>query len=222
MAALDDDNLVWWGLGIFGLYVLWTALRDAAATESTTYDLDTAPAKPGANDATIPFVPAPPDEGIPDAILNAAIPQDLSPEGEAFIKKQEGLTLTPKPDAGGGRVIGYGHYLAPGDGWKGSITQAQAEAVFQDDASHAIDLVHKAITVPLAQNQFDALVDLGFNIPAALGPSSSVVTALNAGDYKKAAANIQLWNKSDGRVNLVLVKRRRAESQAFNTTGGTS
>lgn len=221
MAARQAEDLIWWGLGIFGLYVLWEAFHDAAATELTTYDLETVPAKPGTKSDSIPFAPAAPNVGVSDAILNAIVPQDLSPAGEAFIKKQEGLTLTPKPDFGGGRVIGWGHYIAPGDTWDGSITKDQADEIFdQDDKPHAVGLVQAAVKVPLSQNQFDALVDLAFNVPAALGPKSSVVTALNAGDYKKAAANILLYNKADGRTSLVLTKRRKAEAQSFNTTTG--
>ena len=222
MAGLDDDeDLIFWILLAGGIFVLWNAFRDAAATESTG---ELMPATPGTgrsappargSPAPLPLPPNAPDDTVGGAILDAVIPQTLSPQGEAFLKQNEGLVLTPKPDASG-REIGYGHFIKPGDTWQGSITQTQADELFDYDVGQAEALVRNNVTAQLSQNQFDALVDLAYNIPAALGPRSNVVLALNAGDYTKAAANMLIWNKVQGNASLSLSKRRKAEQKLFN------
>jgi lysozyme len=221
-----------------GLWILWRTLEEANATEaagalapnSQPYALPAQGAPAASTDAQaeaplpqgegLPFPAQAPPQNLSSDILNAVIPQQLSPAGEAFIKKQEGLTLSPKPEPNGGRFIGYGHYIAPGDTWGGTITQEQAEELFQHDAGDAEDLVRTNVKVALSQNQFDALTDLAFNIPAAFAPTTGLMVALNTGNYQKAAAEILRWNKEHRAGQVVastgLTKRRQAEQQLFN------
>jgi lysozyme len=168
----------------------------------------------------LPFPAQAPPQNLSSDVLNAIIPRQISPAGAAFIKKQEGSTLTPKPEPNGGRYIGHGHYIAPGDTWDGTITEEQQEELFQHDTADAEDLVNANVKVPLSQNQFDALTDLAFNVPAAFAPSTGLMTALNTGNYQKAAAEILRWNKEHRAGQVVtstgLTKRRQADQQLFN------
>lgn len=232
--AQDGQGEDWllWGAIAGGIWLLWTVWRDQQATEAAQDDRAlpgspapqtgqaTAPAPD--DDVSLPFQGAPPDVGVAGDFLNAVIPQRLSPAGAAFIKQQEGWTPVPMPDAGG-HVIGWGHTIQPGERFPQPITpQGQGQQLFDHDAMMAMTLVNRVVKVPLSQNQFDALVDLAFNVPVALGPHSSILRALNAGDYAGAATNFALYNKSQGRVNSDLTKRRAAEARRFSVTGGTS
>ena len=225
------EDWLLWGSIAGGIWLLWTVWREQQATEAATTDrrLPAPQARqqlpqavtPPDSAVSLPFQPAPPPQGFAGDVLNAIIPQRLSPAGEAFIKQQEGWTPVSMPDAGGD-AIGWGHTIRPGESFPRPITQAQGQVLFDQDAGDAMALVNRVVKVPLSQNQYDALVDLAFNVPVALGPQSSVLRALNAGDYNGAAANILLYNKSQGRISSDLQQRRAAEKRRFTMTGGTS
>jgi len=228
--AIDWEGWFTWAAIGAGLYILWRAWQDQAASEASAFDYMPAPGTPlpepsqprGAQGTTqapapgLPFMPAPPAESLGSELLNVVVPQTTSPAGQAFIKNQEGWTAIPKSDAGGFE-IGWGHRIKPGENFPRPITQAGIGSdLFDADLSAVETMIQENVTAPINQNQFDALADLGYNVQVALSPNSSVVKALNAGNYAGAAANIALYNKSQGRVNPVLVKRRQAEQSLFN------
>jgi lysozyme len=100
-----------------------------------------------------------------------------------------------------------------------TITQAQADAVFEADLAPFEAAVNKAVTRPMTQNQFDACVSLAFNIGAAGFATSTVVRKLNAGDTAGAADAFRLWNKAGGQILQGLVNRREAERAQFLAAG---
>lgn len=71
------------------------------------------------------------------------------------------------------------------------------------------------VTVALNQNQFDALVSLTYNIGTGAFASSTLLKKLNAGDYKGAAAQFDVWNKAGGKRMQGLVNRRSTERKLF-------
>ena len=117
-------------------------------------------------------------------------------------------------------TIGYGHTgIKHNDGTVRAgrtITKRQAEQLLTDDlnAKYAPD-VERFITVPLNQDQFDALVSFHFNT-GALG-RSTLRRKLNQGDFKGAAAEFARWTRGGGRVLSGLVRRRRAERRLFES-----
>ncbi len=54
------------------------------------------------------------------------------------------------------------------------------------------------VAVPLTQNQFDALVSLIYNIGEGNFASSTLLKMLNAGNYRGAADQFLVWDKSKG------------------------
>lgn len=112
-------------------------------------------------------------------------------------------------------TIGYGHThgVKMGD----TCTMAQAQAFLQQDVANTVAVINGHVTVPLTQNQFDALVSLVFNIGAGNFQSSTLLRKLNAGDYAGAAGQFAAWNKQAGRVLPGLVIRRGKEATLFNT-----
>ena len=73
--------------------------------------------------------------------------------------------------------------------------------------------IKRCVTVPLAQNEYDAYVQLSYNIGAGAFCGSTLVRKLNAGDYMGACQEILRWNKFKGRELRGLTNRRQAEYQ---------
>lgn len=138
----------------------------------------------------------------------------LSQAGIDAIKAREGFSATPYPDHKG-YSIGYGHLMGVFDR-RESITKEEAELLLLSDVSWAEDAVNAAITAPLTQAQFDALVSLAFNIGARAFKGSTLVKRINAGDAG-AVSEFARWNMASGQVHPGLVARRAAEAEQFRS-----
>jgi len=159
-----------------------------------------------------------------------AIPQSCT----ELVKQAEGLRFTAYPDHATGAApwtIGYGHTgpeVRPGL----VITQARAEALLAQDLAEAAAIVDRAVTAPLTDAQFGALVSFVFNVGAGrkakgkdpgkdgfvtlkTGKPSTLLVKLNAGDHAGAAAEFGKWTRGAGKVMGGLVKRRAAEAALF-------
>jgi GH24 family phage-related lysozyme (muramidase) len=137
----------------------------------------------------------------------------ISPAGVDFIKKQENCVLHLYDDAGH-QAIGWGHDITPSDPDYGAgITQAQADDILVKDLATVEDEVN-SYDLPLSQNQYDALVDFAFNC--------------GGGNLKKLLSHgldqvpqfLPQFCHSQGVVAEVLVKRRAAELNLWNTPDG--
>ncbi len=116
----------------------------------------------------------------------ACPPYHLSKKGLNFIIRHE--TYGRKPalkmylDSAGNPTIGYGHKVEPGEHFSNGATMAQALDLLKEDVQQAVDEVNASLNVPLAQNQFDALVDLAYNEgPRSVQQGHEMMLALNAG-----------------------------------------
>ena len=160
-------------------------------------------------------------------------PKTISDNGIHFIANFEGLRLKPYNDPVH-CTVGIGHLISK-YGCKDpraakavarflpSITQAQAYTLFRNDLQDSISCVNRAVTLPLTQGQFDALVSFAFN--SGCTPTRKVATLINAGDLAGAAKEISEYVKGDvwvgpkGHRHKVkrtlqgLVKRRLGETQ---------
>jgi GH24 family phage-related lysozyme (muramidase) len=85
-----------------------------------------------------------------------------SQAGLDFIAKNEGLTLTIKPDVGH-QMIGYGHDLLPGESYPNGITALQAWIILEDDVAKW-DKAIASYNLTLTQNQHDVLADFTHNL----------------------------------------------------------
>lgn len=139
--------------------------------------------------------------------------QSLSDAGFAQLEQFEGFSATPYPDHKG-QSIGYGHLIKPGEGLT-YVTQDQAVELLAQDVADAERTVRNAVTVPLTQNQFDALVSFTYNVGSGAFRGSTLLRLLNAGDYQGAAAQFPRWVNASGQVNASLVQRRQIEQQLF-------
>jgi len=86
----------------------------------------------------------------------------LSENGVWFIKTNEGFK--PKVYNDNGKpAIGYGHDLQEGESFPDGITEPQAETVLLKDAALLYPVIARFLP-QATQNQFDALVDFGYNL----------------------------------------------------------
>ncbi len=138
-----------------------------------------------------------------------------SGKGLALTEGCEGCRLTAYQDQVGVWTIGYGHTgsdVKPGL----TITQEQAQDLLAHDVLGAAACVNRMVTVPLNQNEFDALVDFVFNLGAGAFGKSTLLTDLNAGKLEAAAAQFDLWDRAGGAEVAGLLRRRQQETALFN------
>jgi lysozyme len=144
--------------------------------------------------------------------------QVTSPDGRKAIAQREGNKLTAYKDSIGIWTIGVGHTAAAGNPAPRAgmtITAAESDEILSRDLRLFEKAVRDAVTVPLAQHEFDALVSLAFNIGAGAFAKSTLVKKLNAGDRAGAANAFLSWNKAGGKVLKGLATRRAAERLQF-------
>lgn len=143
----------------------------------------------------------------------------VSATGLNFLMSAEGVRTTAYQDEAGVWTICYGHTKGV---YKGMVsTKAQCEALLKADLQFAEYAVNSLVTVPLTQNQFDALVSFVYNVGATKFRTSTLLVKLNKGDYAGAAAQIPRWSMlRDVKTNQLrqsngLLKRRLAEQALF-------
>jgi lysozyme len=151
-----------------------------------------------------------------------------SDAGLGIIKAFESCKLTayPDPKTGGAPwTVGWG---ATGPGiTTGTVwTQEQADARLLADVEERESLVDMAVTVPMTQGQFDAMVSIIFNVGAGSkwkdgiirlrnGQPSTLLRLLNAGDYAGCADQFMRWVSPGSNVENGLRRRRTAERARF-------
>lgn len=138
--------------------------------------------------------------------------------GIKLIKEFEGLRLKAYPDPGTGGApwtIGYGSTFGVTKGM--TITAEQAETMLRRDLKKFEGIVTMAVTVPLNENQFAALVSFAYNCGPKNLLDSTLLKRVNAGRFKDAADEFSKWNKAAGRVMPGLTRRRDAERALFLT-----
>lgn len=140
-----------------------------------------------------------------------------------LVEPSEGLRLVAYRDSVGVLTIGYGHTSRAGappvtPGMK--ISEAEADAILSRDLAifeRGVAALLAKAKQPVMQQEFDALVDLAFNIGLRAFTGSSLLKAYLAGEKMLAATKFLDWNKAGGRVLTGLTNRRRRERAWFLT-----
>lgn len=141
---------------------------------------------------------------------NAIAALALSASALVGIALHEGYTdkaVTPVP--GDVPTIGFG--TTEGVKMGDKITPPIALARALTDVQKYEGALHKCVHVPLHQWEYDAYVDLAYNIGTGAFCGSSLVVKLNAQDYAGACLEILKWDKFRGQPLPGLTKRRQAE-----------
>ena len=130
----------------------------------------------------------------------------------SFITKEEGSRNKAYKDSKGLWTIGVGHLIKADEQHliTATLSDQEVEDLLKKDLKWCSEAVETSVKVPLAQNQFDALYSLCFNIGETAFRKSTVVRRINENDLNGAAEAILMWNKPE-----VLINRRKRERALF-------
>jgi GH24 family phage-related lysozyme (muramidase) len=149
-----------------------------------------------------------------------------SHKGLEFITEFEGVVLDLYNDSVGHCTIGIGHlvHYGPCNGTEeefiNGITLTDAYELLGTDLNSYEASVRNNVSVPLTQEQFDALVSFTYNIGINNFESSDLLILLNQGDFASIPSELNRWVKArDQSGNLLtlpgLVRRRQREGVLF-------
>lgn len=120
-----------------------------------------------------------------------------------------------------GATIGYGHLIRPGEDFMAGITEEQATELLCRDIASVERGVGDTVKTPLAQNQYDAVVILAYNIGVQNFIASTIVKYINNPNfhsvrYPTLKSAWLAWNRAHGAVSGGLNHRRMAEWEIYN------
>jgi lysozyme len=136
--------------------------------------------------------------------------------GLDLIKEFEGLKLRAYLCPAKVWTIGYGStgpHVTAGK----VITNAEAEDLLKEDLARFERAVTGFVTVPLTQNQYDALVSFAFNVGISALERSTLLRRVNAKRFDDVPAEFLKWNRAGGRPLAGLTRRRAAEAALFKS-----
>jgi len=97
------------------------------------------------------------------------------------------------------------------------ISEDTANDMLMKELVEYENYVNTLVTVPLSQNQFDALVSWVYNLGSSNFQASTMLKVINANDMVNVPAQIMRWNKAGGKVLEGLTRRRQAEADLFSS-----
>ena len=136
------------------------------------------------------------------------------------LAQEEGMRLTVYRDVAGYPTVGIGHLVLPEDNLRvgDRITRAQAMAFLKADLEKAEEAVANVVgDLKLYQHEFDALVDLAYNVgEGTLSPrkSPALNRAIERRDYDGIAQELD-YRFAGGQVAGGLVHRSQRRAQIF-------
>lgn len=139
-----------------------------------------------------------------------------------LLKQLEGYSEVVYRNGGGRETIGYGHLVRAGENWSGGITREEADKLLQSDIRNAESAIDRLVSVPLTQDQRDALTIWTYNLGTTNLEKSTLLKRVNAGRYSDVPEQIMRWvhikHKDTGVVEVSpgLVNRRTREVILWN------
>lgn len=132
-----------------------------------------------------------------------------------FIRKIERFRAEAyKPTLKDVWTIGYGTTWNVCEGM--TITEPEAEVLFQHGIKYCGCKLNKLVTVELNQNQYDALVSFMYNVGDGAVRKSTLLKLLNLGKYDAVPIELAKWHHQAGKDLEGLKKRRQAEIEIYN------
>ena len=144
-------------------------------------------------------------------------PLAVSQAGLALIERFEGFAPDWYADPVGVRTVGFGWTGPLPDGFAPPLSRADARRLLRETVESYADAVREAVTAPLTQGQFDALVSFTYNLGPGALRRSGLLRRINAGD-PDAAEEFDRWVFAGGRRLPGLARRRAAERALFEAS----
>lgn len=148
----------------------------------------------------------------------------LSLPGAASLIEAEDWRRKAYPDSDKNLTIGVGHLLTRSEltagkilisgrsiRWGNGLTDVEVMHLLVQDVWSREVAIHNLVSVPLAQNQFDALLMFVFNIGAEAFANSTLLRRLNEGKYTDVPTQLRRWIHTGGKVSKGLKTRREME-----------
>ena len=147
-----------------------------------------------------------------------------------MLKHHEGVRYRPYRcparlwSAGVGRLIDPSHLKVPyerrlelpiPEGWDRTLTEAEVDALLQEDLQRFLPGVLRLCTVVPLSNRHLALASFAFNVGLGNLQASTLRQKHNRGDYDGAADEFKKWNLAGGKVLPGLVTRRNDERALY-------
>lgn len=135
-----------------------------------------------------------------------------------FVKNLEGgFHANPYMDSRGNLTIGYGHKIKSEDELDYPITEQVATQNLKLDLDRSAAFIKRNITVPLKQNQFDALVSIIFNIGTGAFFNSQLYKKIEKDQDIDSAGSLIYQFVSEGDTGSGIESRRIAEAELFES-----
>ena len=147
-----------------------------------------------------------------------------------MLKHHEGVRYRPYRcgarlwTVGVGRLIDPSHLKVPyerrlelpiPDGWDRTLTEAEVDALLQEDLQRFLPGVLRLCSVVPLSNRHLALASFAFNVGLGNLQNSTLRMKHNREDYEGAAEEFKKWNLSAGKVLAGLVTRRNDERALY-------
>lgn len=151
---------------------------------------------------------------------NPAALLSVSDDFKQALIEEEGVRYTVYRDVAGYPTVGVGHLVEPQDGLRvgDRVSDRQVMQFLEADLAEAEEGVRELVgDLPLYQHEFDALVDLVYNVGIGnVSPSESprLNAAIDAGDYDAIAAELD-YTHAGGKVARGLQFRSERRAQIF-------
>jgi GH24 family phage-related lysozyme (muramidase) len=144
----------------------------------------------------------------------------VSSAGRNLILSEEGTTNPVREDTGGVLTVGHGHKVLPEDNLSEGdvLSQDRINAMFESDVIRAETGVRSLVgDTPLSQEEFDALVDLTFNvgIGTLAHESPKLNEAIQSGDYDRMGSELKYTLDAKKQQQPGLVTRSNRREQVF-------
>lgn len=144
-----------------------------------------------------------------------------SPEGIAFIKEFEGFSGYPY-EFGGSWAVGYGHGCQPEE-YPDGISEADAELLLQEDLAQFETIINTFLiqnSVSITQYQFDALIDITYNMGTQWMTSDSriysyLISGIEQYTESEVVNAIGAWCHSGSKVLEHVAERRMRDAFLF-------
>lgn len=160
---------------------------------------------------------------LDDTERTIRLPAALLKASDAFkqaLIEEEGVRYTVYRDVAGYPTVGVGHLVTPGDNLRvgDRIDEERVLALLDRDLRIAEQGVRKLVgTLPLYQHEFDALLDLVYNVGignVSESESPRLNEAISAGDYDAIAAELD-YTYAAGQIARGLEFRSERRAQIF-------
>ena len=138
-----------------------------------------------------------------------------------IIREEEGQVLTVYRDVSGLPTVGAGHLVTPEDGLQvgDTISREQMDDLLEKDLKRAADATRRILRdTPVKQHEFDALVDLVYNVgPGNVSATTSpkLTAAIRSKDYAAIAEQLIYSKAQNGQQAGGLVNRSERRKRIF-------